>query len=210
MTMRRFIQAALVAGVALFMMAAGASASTISYTTSGSIFVGGGTVLDAANPSVTLTYASAASGGSGAGVPSNISLGTFTLACGSCGATWSTSFSAFTFDLTVTDSTDTATGVFVGTSSGGLVTNNSSQVSISWSPLQLGPGTSNASGGNFATTFFTITSPTGIVDPTSNGGVETVQGYVNSTAVPEPATLSLIGGALLGLGILGRKKFFRQ
>jgi hypothetical protein len=34
--------------------------------------------------------------------------------------------------------------------------------------------------------------------------------YTPAGTVPEPATLSLIGGALLGLGVLGRKKLFRQ
>lgn len=33
---------------------------------------------------------------------------------------------------------------------------------------------------------------------------------VNSSAVPEPAALSLVGGTLLGLGMLRRKRFSRQ
>jgi hypothetical protein len=52
----------------------------------------------------------------------------------------------------------------------------------------------------------------------TNGGVAG-NGNVNAslliqfdetTGAPEPATLSLIGGALLGLGVFGRKKFRRQ
>jgi hypothetical protein len=34
--------------------------------------------------------------------------------------------------------------------------------------------------------------------------------FDESPLTPEPATLTLIGGALLGLGIFGRKKFSRQ
>ena len=46
-----------------------------------------------------------------------------------------------------------------------------------------------------------------IVAPNSGTppGDTTIQGQVSAT--PEPATLSLIGGALLGLGFLRRKNF---
>jgi hypothetical protein len=37
-------------------------------------------------------------------------------------------------------------------------------------------------------------------------GSTTVQGTISSSAIPEPATLSMVGGALLGLGLLRRKK----
>ena len=40
---------------------------------------------------------------------------------------------------------------------------------------------------------------------TSSGGVQVIYSYTNS-AVPEPATISLIGGALLGLGVVLRRK----
>jgi hypothetical protein len=38
----------------------------------------------------------------------------------------------------------------------------------------------------------------------------TVNGTVNANPVPEPATFSMVGGALLGLGLLGRRKISRQ
>jgi hypothetical protein len=46
----------------------------------------------------------------------------------------------------------------------------------------------------------------GPVNASTGGGfVE----YDYGSPTPEPATLSLIGGALLGLGMLGRKRFSR-
>ena len=73
---------------------------------------------------------------------------------------------------------------------------------------QLGPAGAGALTGNFGPTFFIITSPTGIVAPNSGTpqGDTTVQGFVSSTAVPEPATMAMVGGLLIGLAALARKR----
>lgn len=154
--------------------------------------------------------------------PSNISYGTLTLDCLSCtspGVVYSAIFPAFTVDITVTDTTNSATGTFVGASSGGAVSYcvsncpgdlntaqsvGSSNISISWSPSTLsGAGTT----GNFGPNSFNIDSPTGVVDPTTNAGVSTIQGSIDqASAVPEPATLAIAGAALLSLGLIGRTK----
>jgi len=218
MTFRRFVQAAGIT-VAVFMMASSATAATITYTTNaaGTIFVGGGLVLTSAGGLGTLTYVPNVS--STSGTPSNINFGDFVLACPLCSVQsggLGTHFNAFTFDLVITDVTDSnARGTFVGTSSGGSVWSDVSQINVAWLPLQLGPGTSNASFGNFGNTVFTISTPTEIVAPNSGSvnalGDTTVQGHVDTfiSGVPEPATFSLIGGALLGLGMLRRKALFR-
>jgi hypothetical protein len=224
MTMKRFVQVALIVGAAFFMMAASASANTITFTTNvaGTWFVSSGTdVLAATSGSLaTLTY-NPITGSATVPPPSNVSFGSFTIACPTCGSTWSANFGAFTFDLMVDDQTDNAEAQYVGTASAGSVgvtggTTGSSSITITWvtpASLQIGPGTNNAQpGSNFGNTFFTTISPSiGIVDPTTNGGVTSIQGTVQTftSSVPEPATLSLIGGALLGLGAFGRKKFFR-
>jgi uncharacterized protein (TIGR03382 family) len=72
----------------------------------------------------------------------------------------------------------------------------------------MGPGaaTGPGSSGNFGTTFFTITTPTPIVAPSSNGGQSTVEGTMGTTAVPEPATMALAGGLLVGLAGLARRR----
>lgn len=212
----RFFQAVSMTAVLVFVMAATARASTVTYTTNspGTKFVGGTLVLNSTSgQSATITFVPNIS--STSGLPSFIDLGDFQFACATCtlanglGAT----FGAFQFDLTIVDTTDgNATGTFVGSSTGGTITYNSSPVSINWVPLILGPGTTNASSGNFGATWFTTTTVTNLAALNSGTppGDTTVQGGVNSNAIPEPATLSLIGGGLLGLGMLWRKRLFRQ
>lgn len=76
---------------------------------------------------------------------------------------------------------------------------------------QLGTGTKNATAGNFLGTFFTIAPFSIIVNPTSgtNPGQTTVQAGIDSTVVPGPATLGMVGGAFLVLGLLRRKRVAR-
>lgn len=220
MQIRPVIQAASLFTVAV-MMAASASATTITFNTSatgtgGSGFNGANSLsLNSTTGAATLAFETR--GNSSPAVPSGINFGIFDLSCPNCTTQGATSavgatFGAFTFDLVITDVTDGATGVFIGTSAGGSVFLDQSTVKITWTPTQLGTGTNNAKSGNFASTFFTITPFTIIVNPTSgaNPGQTTVQGGIDASAVPEPATLGLMGGALLGLVWMRRRKSVRQ
>ena len=216
MPLRRLFHAASITGVAVFMMVASASAATVTYNTNAAGTGFGGSSLTLNNSTgqaATLTYIPDIN--ITTGVLSNVNFGNLTLVCGTCSTQAigrGSFFNSFTFDLIITDVTDGATGQVVDTSTGGQVFSDVSQVTVNWAPLLLGPGANNATSGDFGPTIFTTTVFTGIVAPKSAAvpGQSTVQGFVNSSAVPEPVTLSLVGGALLGLGMLRRKRFARQ
>jgi len=216
MKIATIIRSAALTGAAVFLMAASASAATITFNTAqtgsgGSGFNGTGNLILHSSSGVDGTLAFVPDMNSVNAVPGNVNFGNFTLACANCSTQvggFGSFFNAFTFEVVITDVTDGATGIFVGSAAAGSVYLDASTITLNWQPLQLGPGTSNATSGNFGSTIFQTTPQTKIVNPLSGAqiGSTTVQGTISSSAIPEPATLSLVGGALLGLGLLRRKK----
>lgn len=216
MQIARTIRSAALVGAAVFMMAAGARADTITFNTAqtgtgGTGFNGSGNLVLQSSAGAAATLAFVPDLNSVNAVPGNVNFGNFTLACPTCSTQAGgigAFFGAFTFDLVITDVTDGATGIFVGSAVAGSVYLDASTITLNWQPLQLGPGSNNATSGNFGPTSFQTTVQTKIVNPRSGAeiGSTTVQGHIDSSAIPEPATLSLVGGALLGLGLLRRKK----
>jgi len=197
---------------------AGLASASVSYTVAGAYSSGGAAqTLNANNGTDFFTLVWSITAGSANNTvstfPSNENFGEFTLTCTAVCDGSIVTLPAFTFVITIDDPPENGIGTFTGTSGGGPVTYNvgsgigSSNVSVAWSPLQLGPGTSNLTGGvTFGTTFFTIGSPTPIVDPSTNNGIQTISGTINSLAAPEPATFGLMGAALVGLGFIARKR----
>ena len=220
MKLGRIMQATLIV-VAAFMLVGSASASSILWNDNGTgteftSFVGGsistnGLVLTflASGETFTLTFVPNPSSANSNATGSNVDYGDFILSTASTSTT-AVTFPAFSFNLVVDDLDGTGgTGIFTGSSVAASVSYSSSSINITWSPGQVGPGTSGASTGTFGVDYFIYPSngKTGIVAPNSNGGDTTIQGTVyNNDAIPEPATMAMVGGLLLGLGGLARKR----
>jgi len=218
MKINRLLKAISFNSVAALVICTSASAANITFNTNaaGTAFTGGGLVRNSqSGAAATLTFTPEAN--TTVSTMSGINYGIFTLLCAACplnGAGIGATFDSFEFKLLVTDVTSGGTGFFTGTSNAGTVFRNSSPLVVTWAPIQLGPGTSNAVvPGNFGLNFFRIGSPTIIVAPNSgaNDGQTTVQGIVDAGVrpvvdqIPEPVTLGLVGAALIGIVVLRRK-----
>lgn len=217
MILKHFAQAISIIGLAALTMAGTASATSIEYGTNTALTGFNNTVANSlsssgGNESATLTFDPNVD--STTNTPSNDNYGNFDLVCAGCSTasvgTGFATFSAFSFNLIITDITDGATGEFVGTAPAGTVWTDGSNITVSWTPAQLGPGLNDALSGNFGSTSFNINTTTRIVEPDSNGGVTSVQGTITSASTPEPATLPLLGGGLIALSFFGRKKLSRR
>ena len=82
----------------------------------------------------------------------------------------------------------------------GTIGGNSGSATITW----LTPSTTiNTT--NFSISYRVTNNPLNIVNP-AGGGVTSIQGEVRDNMVPEPSTYAMLGSALLGLGLLRRRK----
>lgn len=180
----------------MFLMASGGTIFTNNTPPLGTSSPGNAVTFSSGSQTVTITFADLATLAvpNSVNSPSNLSYGIFDVNNG--GSNTAVTVGAFTFDLTVHDLTDAGTAVFHGSSAGGTVANNSTNIVVSWSPT-----TSPAVGNQI----FTIFTPTALVPPTTTAGETTIQGQVTPT-VPEPASMLLMGAGLLGLGFVSKRK----
>ena len=160
MKIAHIIRSATLTSAAVFMMAAGVSAATITFNTAqtgtgGTGFNGTGNLVLQSTSGADAILAFVPDMNSVNAVPGNVNFGNFTLACASCSTQaggFGSFFNAFTFEVVITDVTDGATGIFVGSAAAGSVYLDASTITLNWQPLQLGPGTSNATSGSFGPT----------------------------------------------------------
>lgn len=177
--MKKLALAFLLCGASMF-------AATVTYSTSGQLAgpdyngtmlaSGGATIQFAGAPSTTVTS------------PTNINIGTITLAGGTG------SFSGDSIVLTINQTNPSNGSSNSSSSIAGTITSDSSGVNLSFAPTTFSIGAAN----------YTLQSTYFLAPPNSNGGVTTIQAAVSVS--PEPASFGLIGASLLGLGFAFRRR----
>jgi hypothetical protein len=84
------------------------------------------------------------------------------------------------------------------------------EVTFSSPILNFGTVVSQSWGLSFGSPANWTIGPGGFLNSNTGGGVVTFDGVPTPTGIPEPATMLMMGSALVGLGMLGRKRFARN
>jgi len=214
--MKRFVFSFAVIG----MMAIAARASTVTYTTADSTLscnsVAGCTQVNPDEVEIgtvpgsylTLTYTA----GSGTAVqpPSYIDFGHLTAAVGA-GTPSGLSISGLLLTINITSTPPGAPdGTIPGGSISGTISYNGSTGQVSFGPANTTTSFGTLPGVTIGSYVYQVTnSPLSLVSPNSGNplGQTSIQGAVTQlvSSTPEPVSLGLVGGSLVGLAVFGRR-----